>query len=573
MRTRFTKAGIKALFLSAVVFLVLTGCGGKGQVSSVQEEKPVESEFISPEGYNHFVNANLLEIFGINRGALVEYEKALKYFPESSTIRTDYARLLFRMSEIPEALDQALKIEPKTSEINLLIGDCYRLLEKFDNAAGYYHRAVEQDPENVNALWYLAGYFRQTDQADSVIATYYKLANILETDRIWFELGSWLANAERFDEAEEAYRKAIELNPDTTSNVRAWLELGVLLGRAEKYEGALEAFSNSIRLDSTIDNIAAYLGLATTYDAMDSIARSEAVYDKLVKMAPDEVRIYRQMLTMYLGRENIEKAIEVSEELVALVPSDWVAQRRLGILLYTDRQLERADSLFEDRINFGDDNVFNFFYRGRIAVEQERLDDARGFFEKAIKKEPAFVDSWLNLGYILSEQDSIGQAVDLYRKGLGEVAQHEDSIRLYFALGAALERNGQFYEAVSTFKDLIAMEKNHAPALNYLGYMLADRGEELLYALELINRALEISPNNGAYIDSYAWVQYKLGNYDLALAELQKAISLMDDDAVLFEHLGDVYKALGDLEKAEHYYRRALDLDPGSLKIEEKLEE
>ena len=84
---------------------------------------------------------------------------------------------------------------------------------------------------------------------------------------------------------------------------------------------------------------------------------------------------------------------------------------------------------------------------------------------------------------------------------------------------------------------------------------------------------LKISPNNGAYIDSYAWVQYKLGNYELALSELKKASDLIDNDAIIFEHLGDVYNALGDKTEAERNYRRALEINPNSIQIEEKLKE
>lgn len=557
----------------ALLILVVSGCGGKGHISTLPTETRPAEQMISHTGYNHFVNANLLEIFSAYPEAIREYEKALKYFPESVTIRTDYARLLFRLSQIPEALEQAMQVEPKSSDIYLLIGDCYRLQEKIEQAAQFYRLAIELNPDNVNAYWYLAGYFRQTDQADSVVATYYQLARLLETGRIWLELATWLAAGERYDEAEKAYLKAIELNPDTSANVRTWLELGILLGKAERFTDASDAFKKSIEIDSGKDNISAYLGLATTYDALDSLDRCDEIYELLIELAPDDVRIHRQMLSVYLGRPDMKKSVETSERLVALVPSDWVAQRRLGILLYSDGQLDRADSLFRERIDFGDDNVFNYFYRGRVAIEQERLVDARPFFLKAIEKEPSFVDSWLNLGFIYSQQDSLGRASETYREGLLYSEVHEDSIRLTFALGAALERDGRFYDAVNTFKELIEKEKNHAPALNYLGYMLADRGEELLYALELIERALELSPDNGAYIDSYAWAQYKLGNYEVALAELTKAVGLLEDDAVLFEHLGDVYKALGNVIEAEYYYKRALEVDPDSIIIEEKLKE
>jgi len=528
---------LASVVFAAVAFFLVAGCGGGGRLNASPDERSSQAGMaMSGDGYNHFVNANLLELFGVYPEALKEYESALEYFSESATIRTDYARLLFRLSKFPEALEQALLIEPKSSEVCLLIGDCYRLTTNIEAAAKYYRRAVELDPENINAYWYLAGYYRQTDQMDSAIAAYYELARLSDTYRIWLELATMLGTSGRYGEALAAFKKAVELNPD-------------------------------------VSNINAYLGLATAYDALDSLAQAEQVFNQLVQIAPDDPRVYRQWLDIYVTRENVKKALEISEKLVALVPTDWAAQRRHGILLLSDSQFDRADSLFKSRIESSDDNALNYFYRGMIALQTNRSADAVGFFTEVTLREEAFADGWLNLGYAYSQQDSLGRVVDIYRDGLAHCQSADDSVRMIFALGAALERDGRFYEAVDTFKGLLETDSNNAQALNYLGYMLADRGEQLMYALQLIERALKISPNNGAYIDSYAWVQYKLGNYELALSELKKASDLIDNDAIIFEHLGDVYNALGDKTEAERNYRRALEISPNSIQIEEKLKE
>ena len=522
--------------LAALVLVWLAGCGGHKTITAVPEVKSPTELPMSSIGYNHFVNANLLESFGALAEAVKEYQNALKYFPESVTIRTDYARLLFRMSRFSESLEQALLIEPKSSEVCLLVGDCYRLLDNIQPAIEYYRQAVQLDSDNINAYWYLGGYYRQIDQKDSAISAYYELARLSDTYRIWYELGTLLGESGRYKEALSAFGKAISLNPVET-------------------------------------NLNAYLGLAAAYEALDSIPQAEETYNRALKLSPDNVTVYRQMLSMYLGRQDIKKSIEISQSLVSLMPSDWPAQRRLGILYYSDGQLERADSLFASRIDFGDDNALNFFYRGRVAMEKGRLDDAKRYFIEVTKRESSFTDGWLNLGFIYSEQDSLPKAIDIYREGLRSALMTEDSARLNFALGAALERNGLFYQAVETFRGVIASDSNNAQALNYLGYMLADRGEQLPYALGLIERALRLAPDNPAYIDSYGWVCYKMGNYAVALSELQKAVGLLSNDAVIYEHLGDVYKSMGNMIEAERHYRRALEIDPDSIIIEEKLKQ
>jgi tetratricopeptide (TPR) repeat protein len=525
------KLGIAALLL----FLIAAGCGGKGHMTATSRESTLRRhQDISGAGYNHFVNANLLELFGVYNEAADEYQSALKYFPESATIRTDYARLLFRMSRFSEALEQAQLIEPKSSEVCLLIGDCYRLTGRMEAAVKYYERAVALDRDNINAYWYLAGYYRQADKIDSAISVYYELARLSDTYRIWHELGAMLGSAGRYEEALTAFKRSIEINPD-------------------------------------VNNLNAYIGLATTYNALDSLPKAEEVFQQAIDLAPDEVRIYRQMLDIYMEREDIKNSIRVSEKLISLVPSDWIAQRRHGVLLLSDDRFDEADSLFASRIEFGDDNALNYFYRGVIAMQQERYADALPFLDSVTRKEPAFADGWLNLGLAYAQQEAYDSAIANYRRGLEFCTQSEDSIRMTFALGAALERSGQFYDAVDTFKGLLEIDSNHAATLNYLGYMLADRGEQLKYALQLIERALEISPDNGAYIDSYAWVQFKLGNYELALSELKKAVDLLNNDAIIYEHLGDVYRAMGNRAEAERNYRRALEINPGSINIEEKL--
>lgn len=521
--------------VSLLAILVLGGCGAKGRFADQIDERPTASEKpVSPVGYNHFVNANLLELFEAYPEALAEYEKALNYLPESATIRTDYARLLFRLQKIPEALQQARQIDPKTAEIHLLIGDCFRFIEKPQMAINNYREATRLDPENINAYWYMAGYFRQFGETDSAIAAYYHLARLSDTYRIWQELGT-------------------------------------MLGQAKRYTEARNAFSTSIELNSEKTNMNSYLGLATTYNALDSLNQAQAVLDQAIALDKYDVRIFRHMLTMYLSRNDLPMAINASKELVALVPSDWAAQRRLGVLLYSDGRLEESDSLFTERIEFGDDNALNYFYRGRVAIEQKRHDDALGFFNEVVQKESTFVDGWLNLGFVYRELDSLDLAIEVQRRGLEYCEDDENRIRLLFAIGAALERNDQFHESVATFQKIIAINSEHAPALNYLAYTLADRGEQLSYALELIEKAIALAPDNGAYIDSYAWVHFKLGNLDLALVQLKKAATFLDSDPVIFEHLGDVYKALGNREEARKQYNRALELDPNSISLEEKM--
>ena len=95
--------------------------------------------------------------------------------------------------------------------------------------------------------------------------------------------------------------------------------------------------------------------------------------------------------------------------------------------------------------------------------------------------------------------------------------------------------------------------------LNYLGYMLADRGTKLEEALGMIKKALELDPSNGAYLDSIGWAYFRLGKYEMAEESLVKASQRMGSDPTVQDHLGDLYQKTGRLKLAITHWERALN--------------
>ena len=146
------------------------------------------------------------------------------------------------------------------------------------------------------------------------------------------------------------------------------------------------------------------------------------------------------------------------------------------------------------------------------------------------------------------------------------------STGLLFWLAAANERSGQRRQAEDLLQQILTIDPKFAPALNYLGYMWAEAGENLERALLLIQQAVELEPGNGAFIDSLGWAHFQLGQYEEAQGFLEKAATLVGNDAVVFEHLGDLYVALGQLDKARTVYERAIDLEAeNSAGVKDKL--
>jgi len=239
--------------------------------------------------------------------------------------------------------------------------------------------------------------------------------------------------------------------------------------------------------------------------------------------------------------------------------------------------------------------------RGQALLETGRLDEAIGVFEKLAEdaevgsraqaraaealfragKNEAAVAKLLQLAETGDMEQVIPAARALHRLELYERAiplwlqakrDDPEALDIRFWLGSAYERSGRRATAIQEFQDLLARDDSFAPALNYLGYMWAEQGENLLEAADLVAKAVALEPNNGAYIDSLGWVYFQLGEYAEALGHLEKAARLVGDDAVVLEHLGDLYFALGRSSQAAESYQRAVALaDDNEGTVRQKL--
>jgi tetratricopeptide (TPR) repeat protein len=131
---------------------------------------------------------------------------------------------------------------------------------------------------------------------------------------------------------------------------------------------------------------------------------------------------------------------------------------------------------------------------------------------------------------------------------LSQTKPEKESI--YFMRGAMFERTKKYSSAEAEFRKVIAINPKSSSALNYLGYMLADRGERLEEAREMIRKALELEPDNGAYLDSLGWVNFRLNRLDEAEQNLRQSIEKINGDPTVYDHLGDVYLKQGKVKEA-----------------------
>ena len=181
--------------------------------------------------------------------------------------------------------------------------------------------------------------------------------------------------------------------------------------------------------------------------------------------------------------------------------------------------------------------------------------------------------------------DVIPTIVDIYQRARKFDQAHtilDEAIRrfpneekAYFLQGSIFEKQKKFNEAERAFRKSLELDMENPAALNYLGFMLADRGSKLQEALGMIQKAVDSDPTNGAYLDSLGWVYFRLNRLDLAQEYLELAVRFHGTDPDLHDHLGDLYFKQNRFDAARAEWIKAIELgdDPADIEsVRKKLD-
>lgn len=518
-------------------------------------------------------------------------EQAAYYlFMEGTTLREEG-----NIEAATQAFERALQFDPNSTEIRLSLGECYFTMRRFERAIAVVEASPERDRRVLELVARCHRFLGSDSQAE---ALYRELTTADSTDaEAWWYLSRLALRQGHLEQAAADLEQLARLRPDG----RVYTELGDLRSRTGQYDLSVAAFTEALKIDSGWAGRDAWIGLAGALEPLGRFGEAAHAYRKVIEMSPPtEFTPHRRLIQLFLAADQPDSAAAVIEQILQDRPND-PERLRLGVLWYSMGQEEKAESLFI-ALDGSVDPYLPLYYRGRIAADRNEYALAKGFFRQAIAVTDSFPDAWIHLGEALLNQDSLNAAIAVaneaieatgdtrgfwYFMGIAfsrfeqyDSAVHwldklwrEDTLnsRVQFSLGASLERAGQFDRAIDVFESMIAREPENAIALNYLGYMYADSGVHLEESLDLIGRALKQEPDNGAYLDSYGWALFRLGRLSEAESEIRKALASLESDATIHEHLGDILAAQGRRDEAITHWRKALDLEPESREIKQKL--
>jgi tetratricopeptide (TPR) repeat protein len=230
-----------------------------------------------------------------------------------------------------------------------------------------------------------------------------------------------------------------------------------------------------------------------------------------------------------------------------------------------DKKLAEAADYFSKALMMSPDFESGYYFLAMAQIDLNKISDALTTLDKARQKFPQSFALEFYTALAFSREKAYTEALRHFVNA-EIIAKATDPKLLdegfYFQLGATCERKGDLEQAEQYFQKSLKLAPDFAEAMNYLGYMWAEHDLKLDRARELIEKAVKAEPKNAAFLDSLAWVFFKLKQPKVALPYALKAAELSEQpDATVYDHIGDIYAALNELEKARESWRKSLSVE------------
>ena len=368
-----------------------------------------------------------------------------------------------------------------------------------------------------------------------------------------------------------------------------YLHKAILLDFKGYHEESVKAYLQAIKEQGSVVLRVAQL-LGNLYERKGKINKARALYQKFAQDNPNSFLSHQALKRLDAGANpkpiisKVKHGFAESFLGIATSLSQQNAQQmalfyaRIGLylrpdfpvmkilvsnLLQLDGQLENANAIL---LSIDKTSIYSWPARlnaAEIWSDLKRIDKAIKILNFMANEEPKLTDALRSLGDILRVSKRFLEAQKAYDKAISRI----DDLRshhwvLLYARGITLERTNQWSRAEADFLKALELNPDQPSVLNYLGYSWVDQGVKLDRAKKMIQKAVNLRPNDGYIVDSLGWAYFKLGEFANSVKEMERAVELKPEDPVLNDHLGDALWRVGRKIEARYQWNRALVLKP-----------
>ena len=434
-----------------------------------------------------------------------------------------------------EAITWLEKAAADDPDLYTTLASFYERAHRPKDAAAAYAKALQASPRNADLKLQYALSLMQVGGKDALSQARDLLNEVVAARpndvRSLFQLSQAQRRLGDLPGAEATARKVIAQNARSPMGYYA---LALALEERRQYQSVIDALTPALadfrarpgtNPASDLGLLLPHLGFA--YQELGDFDRAIATFDEAHKLAPADATV-----TAYLAQANL-------------------SAKKYGAVIEITRKA-RADN--PDELRF-------VRLEAQALRQSGKADEAVAVLQNFVKKQDK-PESYVALAQIYSDTKRGPDAVKVLQEAQ---AKFPGDTTIGFELGAVFDKQKKFADAEAAFRQVLQKEPDNAPALNYIGYMLAERGERLNESVDLLKKALAIEPDNGSYLDSLGWAYYKADQLALAVDNLQRAADQLKANSVIQDHYGDVLFKLSRFDEAIAAWTRALSGDNDAI--------
>ena len=564
--------GLFCLFLSSTLvaqdlnnIMARNNAGG-------EKEKNAQAESYFIDGQKFY----LLEDYA---SALRSFMLAAELYPENAAINYKIAQIQNLQGNTSEALsyiDIALKNDSSNRYYYELAAEIYREIGDFNEAAKVYESLLETTPEAIDVYVDLAEIYIYLNNNDKALFALEKAEETLGiTPEIVAEKQKILLQQDRLEDAINEGLKLTEAYPEEPSFIISLSNILISLDRPQEAADYLKEY-----LANQGESAEVRLMLAET-DRMQG-SEIDAKENLLIAFNDPQLDIRNkiQIVGNYIEMlPNLELEPFVSDLAVALVNVHNESAAAHGMyadfLFKINRPQEALESYIKS-VNIDESNFQVWQNILSLQLRFDKIDDLEEYSEKALEYFPNVANIYFFNGSAKIRKKDYPDAISMFETGL-MYASSNDELKLLFLgqLGDAYNGAKDYKKSDEAYEKALEIDPQDNYVLNNYSYYLSMREQNLEKAKDLSSRLIKNNPNNPNYLDTHAWVLYKLEEFEKALPILIDALKTNEGAAngTIVEHYGDVLFQLGKSDLAMEQWIKAKSLGNVSEWIDKKIAE
>ena len=554
---RKNRPNCRHLFVAALTSISLL----TGPVAMNHAQAATDREDVMPA----YVDALLLKMKGDYWGAIEGFRKVMAVLPEEPAVRFSISRSYRRLAVLDSARvygEAALKLDPENSHYRRYLAGLAHDMRDFNRAAELYGQAAALEP-GLAGLLYLQGVeLMSANRPEEAIKVFEQAVTIDQyNEKALTQILRLQISLKRFSRAIHTCQKLLKLNPE---NQKLTVMLGELYAKNGREELAVVTLKKLT--ESELGYVPGWTALFDIYISNGQTADFRREMRALLSSRAVPSEKIDDLLRLFIARSGKQDqyeapAREFLDELIARRPRDselFVLQGLFEMIHEREREGQLSFGKAVE-LDSGNAEAWEALINAHIAMNEKQ--QAYTLLRKAREALPGEGLRWKLLeGSLLLQTGELTKAAKVLEQAVRMKMKDGDMpllIRSHITLALAYDKLGMRNRSRLAYATVLKIDAHNSLAMNNLAYLLAEEGIQLREALLLATNAVLLEPDNGVYLDTLGWVNYKLGNYDRARILLEKAIETGIEEAEVYLHLGEVYRKLGNEPKAKEMFEKA----------------